>query len=167
MRPGSAGLVLAALLLGPAASLAQQGEPAVVGAGRQVSIEYTLRLEDGSLADSNVGGKPLVYAHGAGMLLPGLERALEGMAVGESKQGTLEAKEAYGEIDAGLFQEVETSRIPEPDRRVGAKLFYRDEYGGRRLVRVHEVRGERIVIDLNHPYAGSAVRYEVKVLGIE
>ena len=167
MRSGMARIALAAALLAPAGASAQEAAPARVGAGKRVSIEYTLRLEDGSLADSNVGGAPLVYAHGAGDLMPGLERALDGMAVGESKQGTLEAKEAYGVIDAGLFQEVETSRIPEADRRVGAKLVSRDETGEGQIVRVHEVRGDWIVVDMNHPFAGSDVRYDVKVLKIE
>jgi FKBP-type peptidyl-prolyl cis-trans isomerase SlyD len=167
MRSGIARIALAASLLAPAVASAQDAAPARVGAGKRVSIEYTIRLEDGTLADSNVGREPLVYAHGAGELMPGLERALEGMAVGESKQGALEAKEAYGAIDAELFQEVEISRIPEADRRVGAKLIYRDETGEGQIVRVHEVRGDRIVVDMNHPFAGSDVRYEVKVLKVE
>lgn len=167
MRSGIAALALCAALLAPAAAPAQGDAPLVVGPGRRVSIEYTLRLDDGTVADSNVGGTPLVYAHGAGTLLPGLERALEGMAIGQSKQGALVARDAYGEIDADLYQEVEAARIPEADRRVGAKLAYRDETGERQIVRVHEVRGERILIDMNHPYAGSDVRYDVKVLGIE
>ena len=167
MRSGIAGLATSIALLASAAATAQDAAPAVVTAGKRVSIEYTIRLEDGALADSNVGGTPLVYAHGVGNLMPGLERALDGMAVGESKQGTLEAKEAYGAIDADRFQQVEAVRIPEQDRRVGAKLVYRDETGERQIVRVHEVRGDRIVIDMNHPYAGSDVRYDVKVLKIE
>ena len=165
MRSGIAGL--AAALLVSAAATAQQAPPASVASGKRVTIEYSLRLADGTLAKSNVGGDPLVYTHGAGELMPGLERALDGMAVGESKQGTLEAREAYGAIDPDLFQEVDAARIPEQDRKSGAKLYYRDEWGQRQLVRVHEVRGDRIVIDMNHPYAGSDVRYEVKVLGIE
>ena len=99
--------------------------------------------------------------------MPGLERALDGMAAGESKQGTLEPEEAYGAIDPELFQEVEAARIPEESRRAGAKLSYRDGRGESRRVRVHEVRGDRIVIDMNHPFAGSDVRYEVKVLKVE
>jgi FKBP-type peptidyl-prolyl cis-trans isomerase SlyD len=167
MRSGITGLATAALLWAPATGFAQDAAPARVGAGKRVSIVYTVRLEDGTLAASNVGSEPRVYTQGAGEILPGLERALEGLAVGDSRQGTLAAKDAYGEIDAQLFQEVETSRIPEQDRRVGAKLFYREGAGQPRVVRVHEVRGDRITIDMNHPYAGSDVRYDVTVLKIE
>jgi FKBP-type peptidyl-prolyl cis-trans isomerase 2 len=62
---------------------------------------------------------------------------------------------------------VDAVRIPEQDRKVGAKLIYREDGREPTIVRVHEVRGDRIVIDLNHPYAGSDVRYDVKVLKIE
>jgi FKBP-type peptidyl-prolyl cis-trans isomerase 2 len=167
MRGGIAGLAFAAFLAGAASATAQEPAPAVVAAGRRVSIEYTLRLEDGTVADTNAGAKPLVYEHGAGELLRGLERALEGMAVGESKRGTLEPADAYGAVDSGLFVEVEVDRIPEADRKVGARLMYRDEYGEPRLVRVHEVREDRIVVDMNHPYAGSTVSYEVKVVAVD
>jgi FKBP-type peptidyl-prolyl cis-trans isomerase SlyD len=167
MRSGIAGLALAALLVAPAAGLAQEAATARVGAGKRVTIVYAVRLEDDTLAASNAGSEPLVYTQGAGEIMPGLERALEGLAAGDSTRGTLAAKDAYGEIDAQLFQEVETSRIPEQDRRVGAKLLYHEQAGERRLVRVHEVRGDWIVVDLNHPYAGSDVRYDVTVLKVE
>jgi FKBP-type peptidyl-prolyl cis-trans isomerase 2 len=157
----------AALLQGAAAARAEEPARPVVADGRKVSIEYTLELEDGTTADTNVGTAPLVYEHGAFELMAGLEKALAGMAVGESKQGTLAPEEAYGEVDPELFQEVETSRIPEQDRRAGANLFYRDETGDRQLVRVHEVRGDRTVIDFNHPLAGHEIRYSVKVVKIE
>jgi FKBP-type peptidyl-prolyl cis-trans isomerase 2 len=158
----------AALLLLPAPE-ARSEEPAraVVGPGRRVSIEYTLRLEDGTLVETSVGEEPHVYEHGKEELLPGLERALEGLAVGEAEQGTLEPAEAFGEIDPGLFLEVEAERIPEVDRRAGARLNYRDPSGEAQLVRVHEVRGDRIVVDMNHVYAGSPIRYEVRVVKIE
>jgi len=167
MRIGTLGLAGSLALLLAAAGAAQEDAAKRVADGRRVSIEYTLELDDGTPADSNVGGEPLVYTHGRGELPPGVERALEGMTVGESKQGTLEAKDAYGAIDAALFQEVDAARIPEQDRRVGAKLIYREPGFEPRIVRVHEVRGDRIVLDLNHPYAGSDVRYDVKVLEIE
>jgi FKBP-type peptidyl-prolyl cis-trans isomerase 2 len=167
MRSGLLALASAAALFAPAAAHAQDAEPARVSAGKRVSIEYTLTLDDGTVAGTTGEGPPLAYTHGDGELMRGIEQALEGMAVGESKQGMLEAKDAYGAIDARLFQTVDAVRIPEQDRKVGAKLIYREDGREPTIVRVHEVRGDRIVIDLNHPYAGSEVRYDVKVLKIE
>src|SRR5262245_25755904 len=157
----------AAVLLPAGAAPAEEAARTVVAVGRSVSIAYTLRLEDGTVVESTKGQPPFVYRHGDGELLPGLERALEGMAVGEKKQGTLAAADAFGEVDASLFYEIDAARIPEADRRAGAWLDYRDPSGERRRVRVHEVRGDRVVVDMNHPYAGSAVRFEVEVVKIE
>lgn len=169
MRGVIAALVpaLATATLAPAAAPAEEAARAVVAPGKRVSIAYTLRLEDGTVVESTAGEAPFSYAHGGGELLPGLERALDGMAVGESKQGTLAAADAFGEVEAALFVEVEAARIPEADRRAGAWLDYSDASGERQRVRVHEVRGDRIVVDMNHPYAGSAIRYEVEVVGIQ
>jgi len=168
VMPSLAAAFAAALLLTAPTGLAQERAKPVVAAGRQISIWYTLKLEDGTVAESNAGeAEPFVYEHGAGDLLPGLERALEGMHVGETKRGKLSATDAFGEVDASLFVEVETARIPEQDRRVGAWLDLKDEHGERQRVRVHEVRGDRTVIDMNTPYAGSPVLYEVEVVKIE
>ena len=158
---------LATAALCPAPAPAQEGARAVVAPGKRVSIAYTLRLEDGTMVESNVGDDAFTYTQGSGVLPPGLERALDGMGVGESKRGTLAAPDAFGEVEAALFVEVEAARIPESDRRAGAWLDYTDADGERQRVRVHEVRGDRIVVDMNHPYAGSAIRYEVEVVKIE
>jgi FKBP-type peptidyl-prolyl cis-trans isomerase 2 len=147
--------------------VAEEPSRPVVAAGRKITIEYTLRLEDGKVVHTNAGGAPLVYEQGSGTLLPGLEAALAGAALGESRQGTLAAEDAYGAIEAAYYSEVEASRIPEQDRRIGAELDYRDAEGEPLRVRVHELRGDKIVIDFNHPLAGQAIRYEVKVLAIE
>jgi len=160
-------LLAAAAVAAARAAAAEQGSRPVVAAGRRVSIEYTLRVEDGSVVHTNAGGEPLVYQHGSGALLPGLETALAGAEIGEVREGTLPAEAAYGAIRPDFYSEVEASRIPEPDRHVGAELDYRDADGEPLRVRVHEVRGETIVVDFNHPLAGHEIRYEVKVVAIE
>src|SRR5262249_61978495 len=96
-----------------AAARAQAGaSSAVVEDGKVVALEYTLRLEDGKIVDTNVGAAPLVLVQGHGEVMVGLERAIAGMAVGESKRGVLQPAEAHGEGDAERLVEVETSRTP-------------------------------------------------------
>jgi FKBP-type peptidyl-prolyl cis-trans isomerase 2 len=132
-----------------------------------VSIEYTLSLADGSVVDGNVGETPLAYEHGGGQILPALESALAGLSVGASKQVTLPPEEAYGKVDPELFQEVDAERIPADARQAGAELAAESEDGSQRLVRVHEVKGDRIVVDLNHPLAGKTLRFDVKIVAID
>src|SRR5262245_52215249 len=122
--------------------------------GSRVSIEYTLTVNDGTVADSNVGGEPLVYEQGQHEILPALEQALAGLNAGASCDVTVNAEDGYGPIDATLFETVPARVIPENGRYVGATLVAKAKAGGERQVRVHEVNGEQIVIDLNHPLAG-------------
>ena len=155
------------LAAGLAAAARAEDGAKIVEDGKVVAIEYTLRLENGKIVDTNVGDAPLVIVQGHGEVFVGLERAIAGMAVGESKQGVLAPKEAYGEVDPHLFVEVETSRIPEADRHAGAQVFYRDASGARKVVRVYEVHGDHVVIDMNHALAGNEIHYEVRILKVE
>jgi FKBP-type peptidyl-prolyl cis-trans isomerase SlyD len=145
----------------------EEAEPMVIEAGRRVSVEYTLTVEGGEVADSNVGEAPLVYTQGGGEILPALEQALEGMAAGDSKQVELSVEDGYGTVRDELYETVEASAIPEEARRVGAELVAEAPDGRSRPVRVHEVNGDQIVIDMNHPLAGNALSFSIKVLKVE
>lgn len=154
---------------GPAESPndAQTEESPMIEEGRTVSIEYTLKLDDGTTADTNVGGDPLVYEQGAAQMLPAFEREVAGMTVEETRTFSLEPTEGYGQLQPELRQEVEAEVVPEQARQKGAQLVSEDPSGNRHLVTVHEVRDESVVLDLNHPLAGENLHFEVKVIGIQ
>lgn len=169
--PSTAGTALSmlatAMLLFVSNAGAQEEKTKVVEDGRKVSIEYTLKLDDGTTADSNVGGEPLVYEQGSPQVLPALQAALAEMAIDETRKVTLTPEQAYGPIDSALYHEVDAELIPEEARSVGAELVSVDEAGNQRLVRVRELRGEQILLDLNHPLAGRTLHFDVKVVGVE
>lgn len=135
--------------------------------GSQVSIEYTLTLSDGTEVASNIGEEPLVYSHGAGEILPKLEEALEGLAVGDTKDVKLSAEDGYGAIDEEAFRDVETEQIPEEARNIGALLVTETPEGDELTVRVHEIRGATTTLDFNHPLAGQDLRFAVKISAVE
>ena len=135
--------------------------------GSHVSIEYTLRLDDQSLVESNVGQEPLQYTHGANEIIPGLEAALAGLTVGDARQVTVGPEDAYGPVHPDGFHEVEKRRVPEGAWKVGAILTARDQTGQERPLRVHEVREGTVIVDLNHPLAGKTLVFDVKVLAVE
>jgi FKBP-type peptidyl-prolyl cis-trans isomerase SlyD len=141
--------------------------PMTVVAGKIVTLEYTLRLEDQSLVESNVGAEPLTYTHGSEEIIRGLEKGLEGMAVGERKEVTVPPSEGYGVIHPeGLF-EVTKARIPTEGLRVGAQLEATAPDGRPVYPRVSEIRDDSVVLDLNHPLAGKTLYFDVKVLDIK
>ena len=101
-RLSAALAILATLIWGSAYSETTQDadqENFVIEQGRTVSIEYTLKLDDGTVADTNVGGEPLVYTQGSGQILPALEKNLEGMAADDTRSVQLTAADGYGEVN--------------------------------------------------------------------
>jgi FKBP-type peptidyl-prolyl cis-trans isomerase 2 len=139
----------------------------VIANGKQVSLEYTLVLEDGSTVASNVGKPPLLFTHGEQKILPALETALEGLQVDETKSVTLAPEQAYGPVNPEAFRDVDPSTIPEEARTAGTMLVAQDSDGNSRPVRVHEVRDDNIVLDFNHPLAGKTLTFNVRVVAIQ
>ena len=137
-----------------------------ISSGKQVSLEYTVKLEDQSVVDTNVGKQPLTYTHGTQQLIPGLQQALEGMTAGETKAVTVSPDKGYGTVDPSAFREVDKDLVPETARRVGAQLQGKTQEGKEVFPRVAEVKGEKIVLDFNHPLAGKTLHFDVKVLNV-
>ncbi|MDH3212382.1 MAG: peptidylprolyl isomerase [Myxococcales bacterium] len=147
---------------------AEDETPATIQAGNTVSIEFTLTLDDGTVVESSSDrGRPFVYQHGSSDLPPALEGALAGMGVGQEKKITLAPEDAYGAVDSEAFRTVPLDALPEGAREPGAQLVTSDPEGNPRPVRVHEVRVEEAVIDLNHPLAGQTVHFEIRVLAVD
>jgi FKBP-type peptidyl-prolyl cis-trans isomerase 2 len=139
----------------------------VIEDGKRVSMEYTLKLSDGSVVESNVGREPLTFQQGDHEILPALEAALAGLAVDESKQVSLSAEQGYGLVDPAKLDEVEIDRIPEESRFRGAMLMTETEEGQSVRVRVLEVKEKVVVIDYNHFLAGQDLNFDLRILAIE
>lgn len=138
-----------------------------ISTGKEVSIEYTLKLENKEVIDSNIGSEPLTFTHGARQIIPGLENALEGMKVGDSKQVTVKPEEGYGPINKEALIEVKKEQIPQEALKVGAQLQAKDPNGQILNFRVAEVKDQMVVLDANHPLAGKTLYFEVKILDIK
>ncbi|MGH0033123.1 MAG: FKBP-type peptidyl-prolyl cis-trans isomerase [Myxococcota bacterium] len=166
-------LILMALLLAATASSAEEPPPAdketptVVEAGSQVGIEYTLTLEDGTTVDTNVGGEALRFQQGSGQIIPGLDKELVGMAVGDAKKVTVAPEEGYGPVNPDAFTEVPVSELPEGAREPGTPLMTQDDQGRTARLTVSKIDGETATLDFNHPLAGKTLFFDVKVLEIE
>ena len=161
--------VLAVLLvtaLTPAASQTADTKPTITE-GKNVSLEYTLTLDDKSVVESNVGKQPLTYTHGTQQIIPGLEKALEGLAVGDTKEVTVAPAEGYGEQDPNALQEVQKKLIPTDALVVGTRLQGQAPDGHMVYPRVAEIKDDTVVLDFNHPLAGKTLNFDVKVKDIQ
>jgi FKBP-type peptidyl-prolyl cis-trans isomerase SlyD len=138
-----------------------------IAPNRFVSLECTLRDEEGEVIDVGEEDDAVDYVHGYGMLVPGLETALSGLVEGDQREILVPPASGYGERDEDLVMEVERSDFPNPDRVAkGDELEAEWPDGGSQTMRVVEVRPDSVIVDANHPLAGMALRYFVKVLRI-
>jgi FKBP-type peptidyl-prolyl cis-trans isomerase SlyD len=137
-----------------------------VSNGKQVTLEYTLKLDDQSFVDSNVGGEPLKITQGSHQLIPGVEKQIEGMAVGEKKQFTVAPTEGYGTVDPNAFQEVDKKAVPPDSQKVGTQLEGKTPDGRKIFPRISEVKNDTVVLDFNHPLAGKTLHFDVQVLDV-
>jgi FKBP-type peptidyl-prolyl cis-trans isomerase SlyD len=134
--------------------------------GSKVELEYTLTDDGGKVLDSNKGRKPLTYTQGERQIVPGLEKALDGMHVGEEKKVTVTPADGYGEVNPNAVTEVPKEKIPADALKVGTELVGKDQSGAIKYVRVKEIKEKTVVIDMNHPLAGKTLYFDVKVLGV-
>jgi FKBP-type peptidyl-prolyl cis-trans isomerase SlyD len=131
-----------------------------------VHIDYTLKNDGGDVVDSSEG-EPLAYLHGAGMIVPGLERALAGLKAGDARDVVVEAQDGYGDRDPeGVFGIPRTAFPDSVQLEVGASFVGEDEEGNSLPVRVVALEGDTVVVDANHPLAGERLHFHVDVRAV-
>ena len=135
--------------------------------GVVVIMHYTLKNDQGEVLDSSDGGDALPYLHGANNIVPGLEKQLTGKAVGESLDVVVPPEEGYGISNPALVQQVPKEAFP-PDAEVapGAQFLMQGEQGQPIPIWITAVTEDTVTIDANHPLAGQALHFSIKVEAI-
>ena len=135
--------------------------------GDTVRIHYTGTLTDGSEFDSSAGGDPLEFTIGAGQIIPGLDREIAGMVVGDTKSVTVVADEAYGQRQPEAVQEMPRDAVPEDIKLVvGKRLQATTADGQQMVVTIAAVTDETVTMDGNHPLAGEDLVFAVELVEI-
>lgn len=132
--------------------------------GDVVRIHYTARLTDGTEFDSS-GREPLELEIGAGHVIAGLDRRIDGMTVGERSTVTVPAVEGYGLRDEAQVRTVPRSAVPE-DTEVGTRLQARTRDGNKIALVVLNLDDEQVTVDANHPLAGQDLVFEIEVVEV-
>ena len=128
-----------------------------------VTIDYTVKDEQGQVMDSSEGGAPLVYLHGFQNVIPGLEKALEGKNTGDSVTADVPPSEAYGEYQEQAVQQVPAAAFEGVDDiQPGMAFTAQTEQGPVNIV-VTAVEGDTVTVDGNHPLAGKTLTFEVTI----
>ena len=132
-----------------------------------VTMHYHLTNADGEVLDSSRESEPLTYLHGAGNIVPGLERALTSLDVGATTTVQLSPSEAYGEYNADMVQHVPREEFGGiDDLEVGLQLQARDPNGQTFVVFITELRDDVVVVDANHPLAGVHLTFDIEIVDV-
>lgn len=138
-----------------------------VKANDTVKVHYTGTLQDGSVFDSSRDKDPIEFTLGQGQIIPGFEQGVLDMSVNETKTINIPTKEAYGERNDQMIQEVPMSQLPpEIKPEVGMGLMSQTPDGQQMQLTVAEVKENSIVVDANHPLAGKDLTFEVELVEI-
>lgn len=139
----------------------------LIAANKAVAIDYTLTNDAGEVIDSSAGAAPLVYLHGAGNIIAGLEKALVGKQAGDEITAVVEPEEAYGEYSAELVTTLSRAMFEGVEElEVGMQFHASGPGGGMQIVTIRDIDGDDVTVDGNHPLAGQRLSFQVKVVSV-
>lgn len=135
--------------------------------GDSIKVHYTGTFDDGTLFETSVGGAAIEFTLGSGEVIPGFEKGVEGMAVGDKRSIRIPAAEAYGEYYPEYVQEFDRNQITtDRELEVGMEIKATTPEGHTFAVFVTAINGDRITIDGNHPMAGKDLNFELELVDI-
>lgn len=131
-----------------------------------VGFDYTLTGDDGQVIDTSTGREPLMYLHGHGNIVPGLEKALEGKAAGDQFDASVVPEEGYGAYREELVQDVPKEAFEGVDQLAPGMSFRAESNAGPMTVVVKEVNDDTVTVDGNHMLAGQTLNFAVDVKSV-
>ena len=131
-----------------------------------VTINYTLKNDQGETLDESQDNS-FLYLHGAGGIIPGLEGQLEGKSAGDEFSAHIEPEDGYGVRDDSMVQVVQREMF-EADHPIeeGIQFHAESPEGDMLTVTVTKIEGDEITVDGNHPLAGIALNFDIKIAEI-
>lgn len=131
-----------------------------------VTIHYTLTNDAGEEIDSTRGNEPLVYLHGKGSIIIGLEKALSNKSAGDKFNVHVEAADAYGEFSEHMIQVISKEMFDGIDNLEVGMQFNAAVNSGTSIITIKKIDGDNVTIDGNHPLAGQALNFDIEVVNV-
>lgn len=128
-----------------------------------IGFHYKLSIGEETIESSFEGGTPLLFLEASQQIIPGLEKELIGMNVGDKKSVNVPSAEAYGDVNAEMVVTVNKSQFPENANLQLGDQFQINETPESPIFRVVKIEGDQITIDGNHPMAGKDLTFDVEI----
>jgi FKBP-type peptidyl-prolyl cis-trans isomerase SlyD len=127
------------------------------------SFNYTLTNDAGEVLDSSEGREPLVYLHGKGNIVPGLEKEMTGKKAGDKFKVEVSPEEGYGVHNPGLVQEVPRDAFRGVNDLQPGMQFRAESDRGPMSVVITAIEGDKVTVDGNHPLAGATLHFAIEI----
>lgn len=126
-----------------------------------ITIDYTLKDDEGTILDTSDGREPLSFIQGLGNIIPGLEKAFEGKNIGDSFSVSIAPDDAYGPYNEQMIFSVPADKFQNKDElKVGMQVQAQTEHGPQ-ILSVIGIEGDEIKLDGNHPLAGMTLNFDI------
>ena len=135
--------------------------------GMEVTLHFTLKLEDGTVVDSTRDKEPATFQVGDGNLPPGFERPLTGMTGGESGSFEITPEHGFGQHNPQNIQLLSRDDFADIEPEIGTVMSFADPAGGELPGVIVAVNERQVEVDFNHPLAGRTLTFEVEVLDVK
>ncbi|MEX0945676.1 MAG: peptidylprolyl isomerase [Balneolaceae bacterium] len=135
--------------------------------GDTVKVHYTGTLNNGEIFDTSKEKEPLEFKLGEGQLIPGFEKAVIGLKVGDSTSVDIPSAEAYGETREDLIIKVPKDQLPdEIEPQIGMQLQVNQPDGQPIPVRITDINDSELKLDANHPLAGEDLKFDIELVNV-
>lgn len=132
-----------------------------------VSMHYTLKNDAGATIDTSEGKDPLSFIFGSGMIIPGLERELEGKSTGDSLDVVIQPEDGYGTYNAEAVGEVQKELFQgDMELTVGMPVQAQNPDGSVQVFTIREIQDDTVILDGNHPLAGQVLFFNVEITDV-
>lgn len=133
---------------------------------RVVTLQYTLKDDQGRVLDTSDNQEPLSYLHGYGQMIPGVEKNLEGKKSGDVFDIEVAPDEGYGEYNERLITSVKRNQLEADAKPAVGMAVEAEGPDGMHLLRITKIEGDMISLDGNHPLAGKKLFFNLSVVGV-
>ncbi|GGC03707.1 peptidyl-prolyl cis-trans isomerase [Marinobacterium zhoushanense] len=141
-------------------------EQAVVGPGKEIKLNFAIKLQDGQIVDSNFDAAPATFVFGDGNIPEGFEQAMLGLKPGDHVELTIAPERGFGQHNPSNVQVMPRSEFKDMELEPGLVVSFQ-EPGGEIPGVITEYNDERVMVDFNHPLAGKTLLFEVRIMAVD